>query len=204
MTELSTALTALLLPLELEQKLSDFQSLFMKWNRNINLSAARSADELELHIVDSLHAIPHLRATPDPSVPPIARVLDVGAGGGLPAVIAAIALPAVHVTALEPVHKKQAFLRTAARELSLNNLEPLAERLDAHALSDYDAAMSRATFDLREWLELGLAYIRPGGLVLGFEAVKRNDLPPGVRRSPYLLSNKTRAIVTLQRAGSHH
>jgi 16S rRNA (guanine527-N7)-methyltransferase len=178
--------------------------LFMKWNRNINLSAARSEDDLELHIIDSLHAIPHLRsASADPSVPSTSRVLDVGAGGGLPAVVAAIALPDLHVTALEPVHKKQAFLRTAARELSLKNLDPLAERLEAHVQRDYDAAMSRATFDLREWLKLGLSYVRPGGFVLGFEAAQRSNLPAGTRRSPYVLSNKTRSIVTLQRAGSH-
>ena len=203
MTELSTALAALLLPLEIEEKLGHFKSLFMKWNRNINLSAARSESDLDLHIVDSLHAVPHLRtASGQPLLPSPARVLDVGAGGGLPAVVAAIALPAIHVTALEPVHKKLAFLRTAARELSLSNLEPLAERLDAHARHDYHAAMSRATFDLREWLELGIAYIRPGGFVVGFEAAPRKDLPAGIQRTAYVLSNKTRSIVTLQRPGS--
>jgi hypothetical protein len=55
--------------------------------------------------------------------------------------------------------------------------------------------MSRATFDLREWLLLGAAHVRPGGLVLGFEAAPRSDLPPGTLRHPYHLDNKTRAIV---------
>ena len=85
------------------------------------------------------------------------------------------------------------------RELELANFEPHAERVDQHSHHDYDAAMSRATFDLREWLELGLGLVRPGGRVLGFEAVPRADLPPDIQRHPYHLDDKSRAIVILGR-----
>jgi len=185
--------------------------LFMRWNRSINLSGARDDEALELHIIDSLHVVPLLLALPSdphgalpPEAPdaiapfPVARVLDVGSGGGLPAVVAALALPSVHITALEPVRKKHAFLRTAGRELALANFEPLAERLEDHSNHDYDAAMSRATFDLREWLELGARFIRPGGLVLGFEAVPRADLPAAVTRTSYFLGDRKRSIVSFR------
>jgi 16S rRNA (guanine527-N7)-methyltransferase len=165
----------------------------MKWNRSINLSGARTEDQVELHIVDCLHAIPHLRTLAAPSV------LDVGAGGGMPSLVAAICLPDLEVTALEPVHKKTSFLRVAARELALSNFVPLAERLEHHQRREYGAAMSRATFDLREWLLLGQSYVRPGGLVLGFEAIPRADLPPGTQRHSYSLDEKSRAIVILER-----
>lgn len=201
MTPLAAALHALVLPPGIEGTLNDFASLFSRWNRHINLSAARTEHELQEHLIDSLHVVPHLRSN---VVAPSARssprrVLDVGAGGGLPAAIAAICLPDTHITALEPVHKKHAFLRTIARELSLANLAPYAERVDHHPHHDYDAAMSRATFDLREWLLLGLGFVRPGGLVLGFEAISRSDLPQGTQRYPYRLDDKSRAIVTLYR-----
>ena len=201
MTPLAAALKALDLAPTLEKTLNEFQALFQRWNRKINLSAARSEHELQSHILDSLHIVPHLRAEAAAAgrTSPPARVLDVGAGGGLPAVIAAICLPETRITALEPVHKKHAFLRTAMRELELANLEPHAERVDQHPHHDYDAAMSRATFDLREWLELGLGLVRPGGLVLGFEAIPRSDLPPDFQRHPYHLDDKSRAIVTLRR-----
>jgi len=200
MTRLAAALEALDLAPALEETLNKFSSLFQRWNRQINLSAARSEHELQGHILDSLHVVPHLRAVAAGSRPtPRTRILDVGAGGGLPAVIAAICLPDIHITALEPVHKKHAFLRTAMRELELANFEPHAERVDQHSHHDYDAAMSRATFDLREWLELGLGLVRPGGRVLGFEAVPRADLPPDIQRHPYHLDDKSRAIVILGR-----
>jgi 16S rRNA (guanine527-N7)-methyltransferase len=201
MTPLTTALHTLDLAPTLEGRLNNFLVLFRKWNRSINLSAARSDLDLQDHIIDCLHIVPHLRAesvaSPSPSSP--LRALDVGAGGGLPAVIVAICLPGVQITALEPVHKKHAFLRTVTRELSLSNFEPRAERVDDHPHPDLDAVMSRATFDLREWLLRGLDLVRPGGLVLGFEAVSRPDLPSGTQRHPYRLGDKSRSIVTLRR-----
>jgi len=201
-TTLGSALATLGIAPSLESPLDNFCTLFQKWNRSINLSAARSEPELREHVIDSLHVVPHLRAVSASDNGAPVRILDVGAGGGLPAVVVAICLPDAHVTALEPVHKKHAFLRTAARELSLANLDPLAERLDHHGPRDYDAVMSRATFDLREWLLLGLTHVRAGGVVLGFEAVPRGDLPPAALRESYALDDKSRAIITLRRSDS--
>jgi len=169
--------------------LEQFMELFAKWNRSINLSAASTRDELAEHVEDSLSVVPLLAEA--------RRVLDVGSGGGFPVVVAAIQLPLVAFTALEPTHKKHSFLRTAARELHLDNLEPLAERLEDHQVHDYDVAMSRATFDLIEWLARGLRYVAPGGKVLGFEAMPRSDLPARALRHPYSLAGKSRAIVEL-------
>jgi 16S rRNA (guanine527-N7)-methyltransferase len=174
-----------------QQSLDAFLDLFQKWNRSINLSSASTRGELEAHLADSLHVVPPLRGSK--------RVLDVGSGGGFPVVVAAIALRDVLFTSLEPVHKKHAFLRTCTRELGLANLESLAVRLEDHASRDYDAAMSRATFDLREWLEAGRERVVDGGIVLGFEGVRRDDLPAGVERFPYTIEGKSRAIVLLRR-----
>ena len=184
---IESALDALSLDRSLSRNLSGFVDIFEKWNRSINLSAASTREEIIEHLVDSLHVVPTLRGT--------SRVLDVGSGGGFPVVIAAICLPEVAFTSLEPVHKKHAFLRTAARELALSNLDPHAQRIEDHAVADYDAAMSRATFDLVEWIRTGLRHVRPGGIVLGFEAIPRDDLPAGVERRPYSLGEKQRAIV---------
>ena len=172
--------------------LTAFVSLFEKWNKSINLSAASTRAEVVEHLVDSLHVVPYLRDR--------GRVLDVGSGGGFPVVVAAICLPSASFTSLEPVHKKHAFLRTAARELGLSNLDPHAQRIEDHDATDYDAAMSRATFDLVEWIRTGLARVKVGGVALGFEAVPRDDLPPGVERHSYALAGKQRAIVVAHRS----
>lgn len=191
MTHLVKALPALGLDSALASQLTAFIRLFEKWNASINLSAARTAVEIEAHVVDSLHAVPHLADA--------RRVVDVGSGGGLPVVVAAICLPSSSFTALEPVHKKHAFLRTAARELGLANLEAFAIRVEDLPKHDFDAASSRATFDLREWLEIGLTLVRPAGKVIGFEAVQRDDLPAPFDRHPYAIDGKSRAIIVARR-----
>ena len=180
------ALTRLGIAKDVSPRLAAFLDLFEKWNRSINLSAASSRMELTEHLVDSLHVVPMLRER--------GRVLDVGSGGGFPVVISAIILPALSFTSLEPVHKKHAFLRTAARELGLENLEPLAVRVDDHPLRDYDAAMSRATFDLAEWMDIGSRCVRPGGLVIGFEAIPRDDVLG--ERTHYSIGSKRRSLVS--------
>ena len=191
MTHLVKTLTALGLDSGLASQLTAFIRLFEKWNASINLSAARTSTEVEAHVVDSLHAVPHLADA--------RRAIDVGSGGGLPVVVAAICLPSTTFTALEPVHKKHAFLRTAARELGIANLEAFALRVEDLPKHDFDAASSRATFDLREWLELGLTLVRPAGKVIGFEAVQRDDLPAPFERHPYGIDGKARSIIVARR-----
>ena len=174
------------------KQLEAFATLFLRWNSSINLSAARTPDEVAEHIIDSLHVVP-LIGTAD-------LVLDVGAGGGFPCVIVAICRPEATITALEPVHMKHAFLRTAARELKLANLEAFARRIEDHEDADYDIAMSRATFDLREWIERGLTRVRVGGHAIGFEGVERSDLPSPFARHSYDLAGKQRAIISVERS----
>ena len=169
------------------RKLTSFVETVERWNRSINLTAAKSRGEIVDHVLDCLHVVPLLAGRK--------RILDVGSGGGFPAVIEAICLPESTITALEPTHKKHAFLRACSRELSLPNLVPLAERMADHAAADYDAATSRATFDLVEWLGLGRDRVRPGGIVIGFEATPRSDLPEGAIRHPYAHGDRTRALV---------
>jgi 16S rRNA (guanine527-N7)-methyltransferase len=178
----------------LEPKLEQLAALVAKWNRHINLSGASSRAEILEHIEDSRAVVAPLTG--------VQRVLDVGSGGGFPVAVAAILLPEVQFVALEPVHKKHAFLRTVARELA-PNLQALAERVEAHPVRDYDVAMSRATFELSRWLRLGLDYVRrDGGLVIGFEGARRDDLGPDVQRIEYLVADKRRALVMTHRGST--
>jgi 16S rRNA (guanine527-N7)-methyltransferase len=178
----------------LEPKLEQLAALVAKWNRQINLSGASSHAEILEHIEDSRSVVSPLMG--------LHRVLDVGSGGGFPVAVAAVLLPDIEFVALEPVHKKHAFLRTVARELGLSNLKPFAERLEAHPIHDYDAAMSRATFELNQWLSLGRSYVKPGGIVIGFEGALREDLVNDLRRIEYSLAGKRRALVIVQTRGS--
>lgn len=165
--------------------LQRFIELFIRWNDRINLSAARTPDEVTLQVVDCLALLPHLTD--------VTTLVDVGSGGGLPGLIISLTFP-IQVRSVEPVHKKAAFQSTAIRELGLSaTIE--TRRVDPTLDAGFDAAVSRATFDLPEWLALGAQLVRPGGLVLGMEGRDQRKLPRGAERVPYAHGDRTRAII---------
>jgi 16S rRNA (guanine527-N7)-methyltransferase len=172
--------------------LERYAALLLKWNARINLTAAASHDDAMQHIRDCEAIVPHIPADSR-------SLVDIGSGGGLPAVVIAAARPDLIVHAIEPTQKKHAFLRTAARELGLPNLLPRAARLEDVESDAFDVASSRATFAIDEWLTRGLRLVHVGGTVLGMEG-QPVALPPGAVRHPYRFGDKTRAIVTLVRS----
>lgn len=172
-----------------------YLDLLNKWSATTNIVGTGDREELaRMHIADCLALVPHLGDA--------ARVVDVGSGAGLPGAVLAIARPALEVTTLEPIHKKNAFVSTVRRELGLANLHPLPERDVVHRersdFRPYDLATSRAVWSIDEWLERAAALVRPGGRVLAMEGRDQGALPPGARRAPYNLVDRTRAVVLLE------
>ena len=142
-------------------RLQNFVSRMLEWNARINLTGAKSRQELvSEHLVDSFAMTRFLPAG--------CSLADVGAGGGLPGVPLAILRPDVRLTMVEPRAKRVAFLRTVVHELALRNVEILRCRSDELKPRSYDVSASRATFPPAEWLEVGRDLTKPGGLILLF------------------------------------
>lgn len=129
------------------QKLLDFLDLIEKWNRVHNLTAVRDKQEMVgAHLLDSLAIAPHLEAL---------TALDVGSGAGLPGVPLALIWPKAHVTLIDSSHKKASFLRQAAIELGLKNVEVINERVETwNSSCQFDLVISRAFSDLAEFVRL--------------------------------------------------
>ncbi len=84
----------------------------------VNVTATRSTEDIELrHFLDCLVLLelPAVRV-------PGAQLVDVGSGGGLPALVLGIALPQARIVAVESIGKKCDFIRGAAAELELDNV----------------------------------------------------------------------------------
>jgi 16S rRNA (guanine527-N7)-methyltransferase len=175
--------------------LNEYLDLLERWNKRINLVGTQDREELRTqHAQDSLAVLAHIPET-------ARRLVDVGSGAGFPGAVIAIARPDIEVTALEPIHKKHAFLCTVKRELGLNNLRPFAQRMDVHrgqaGFAPYDVAISRATFALPEWLSKARTLVGEGGVILGMEGRERHELPERAHRHEYSLKGRTRAIVVM-------
>jgi 16S rRNA (guanine527-N7)-methyltransferase len=102
--------------MSIEADLEAYEALLRKWNAVQNLVSRETLDhELRSrHVRDSLQLMSWMR-------PSDHIVLDLGSGGGLPAIPLAIASRGVErrFILLEPSVKKASFLRTVARELHL-------------------------------------------------------------------------------------
>jgi 16S rRNA (guanine527-N7)-methyltransferase len=142
-----------------------FADLLIRWNQSINLTGAKSMAALVTEHYPDAFALAKRLEHP-------ARLVDVGSGGGLPAVPLALLRPALTIHLCEPIAKKAAFLRTAVRELALADRvtldtrrgEQLADEL-AQGAERFDAATSRATFAPDVWVALGRRLVHPGGRV---------------------------------------
>jgi len=153
----------------------------LRWSARINLTAARTVDVLIADHFPDAFALARALAEP-------ARLVDVGSGGGLPAVPLALLRPELSILLCEPIAKKGAFLRTAIRELGLGGRVELAairgEKLADEHPAAFDAAISRATLPPEKWLPLGRRLVRPGGRV--FVLTTPSSLPGEERRQAYL------------------
>ena len=155
-------------PIDLEQTalLLRFADLLVRWNQSINLTGAKSNAAVVTEHYPDAFALAKRLAGP-------ARLVDIGSGGGLPALPLALLRPQLTVLLCEPIAKKAAFLRTAIRELTLSDRLALETRHGEDLAADladepprrFDVATSRATFPPEVWLALGRRLVRPGGRV---------------------------------------
>lgn len=152
------------------ERLLRFGALLAKWNTTHNLTAIRSPDGIRTHhLLDSLSlAAPLVRWMPAGG----RRVLDVGAGGGLPGIPLAIVRPDLEFTLVDAVQKKVAFLRQAQLELGLANLATVHGRIEALALEPFPLITARAFAALPKFCELTRPLLAPGGVWLAMKGLR--------------------------------
>jgi len=146
------------------QGLLDYQNLIGKWNKVYNLTAVRDpAEMLTHHLLDSLAAVAPLQKHLQDRGLTNARVLDVGAGAGLPGVVLAICCPTLAVTCVDTVGKKAAFIKHVALALGLPNLIGLHARVET-ITQPFGVICSRAFASLADFTGWSQAALAPGGV----------------------------------------
>ena len=175
--ELEAGLAQLSLDPALAPPLLDYLALLARWNATYNLTAIREPREmLSKHLLDSLAMQPFVRG--------LATLADLGTGPGLPGIPLAIATPGLQVTLVESNGKKARFLREAARQLKLANVQVAESRIEAFQPGvTFDAITARALATLPLILDLGGHLLGDDGRLLAMKGVVPDDeiaaLPPG-------------------------
>jgi len=154
--------------------LIDYLVLLARWNRAFNLTAVR--DPLEMvarHLLDSLAVAPFLFGE---------TLLDVGTGAGLPGLVLAIVEPERRFWLLDANGKKIRFVRQAALELGLTNVEPVQARIETYRPDrKFSTIVSRAVAasDVLRARDGGLLE-QPGRLLLmrGRHPSETGETPP--------------------------
>jgi len=194
--------------------LASYYHLLEFWNQRINLTAlplAGSPDEaIDRLLIEPLmaarlfhgthghgHGQIHAQLGPHP------RVLDIGSGGGSPAIPLKLAVPSIHLLMVESKTRKSAFLREAIRHLNLADTavetaraEDLLTRSDLH--ESQDVVTVRAVRIETKLLQRIQAFLRLGGRVMLFRSNVTSDAQPLV--APPLAFEGTYPLVESMRS----
>lgn len=143
-----------------QEQLLAYLALLQKWNKVYNLTAVRDPEQmLSHHLVDSLAVIAPLLRHGAP-----ARLMDVGAGGGLPGVVIAICCPGTDVSCVDAVAKKATFIQQVAAELKLPNLHGVHSRVEALKTEPFGVITSRAFASLLDFTTLTRQHLAEGAV----------------------------------------
>ncbi len=181
--EFGIALTGALEPLGLDLRperlavLTEHYHLLVEANSRFNLT--RQAEPVEAArwlYADSLVVAAWARQAKRK----IGRVLDVGSGGGFPALPLAVLEPAWRVTALEATAKKVRFIQESADRCGVANLQAVHAHSD-HFKTDrrFDLVTFKAVGSLERCLAIGRRFVSAGGCIAVY---KTDPLDPDEAR----------------------
>jgi 16S rRNA (guanine527-N7)-methyltransferase len=174
------------LPDALAGQLTVFYQVLTHWNRRINLTSLSDPDEaVDRLLLEPVAAAAHLPRGTD--------LIDLGSGGGSPAVPLALALESSRLVMVESRIRKAAFLREVLRELGVpgsveaTRFEDVAAR--AEFREQFDLLSVRAVRLDEAFFEIVSELLRPGARAALFRSVAAEDPPPGLPASLHWLSS---------------
>ncbi len=140
-----------------------YYELLVSYNEKVNLTAITAPHEVAVkHFLDSVSLLGLYE------LPYGARVIDVGTGAGFPGLPLKIVREDIHLTLVDALAKRVAFLEECSNTLSLTQVACIHARAEELAKKEahreaYDIAVSRAVANLATLSEYCLPFVRVGG-----------------------------------------
>lgn len=155
------------------QQFEKLQFLYEDWNAKINVISRKDIDELYTrHVLHSLGIAKILEFKSG------SKIMDVGTGGGFPAIPLAILFPEANFYAIDIIAKKIKVVNEVIKALGLKNIKAEQKRAEI-VTHDFDFIVSRAVTNMPDFvnwikgklkskskhdLENGILYLKGGDL----------------------------------------
>lgn len=159
-----------------DKQLNSFEKyyqLLIHYNSMFNLTAITEREEVyKKHFIDSVINVDKLVGD---------KLIDVGSGGGFPALPIKIMRPELKVTLLEATGKKCEFLKAVVKELNLSDVTVLNGRAEDFAKNieyreNFDICTARAVARLNTLCEYCMPFVKVGGSFVSFKAKAQEEI----------------------------
>ena len=191
---------------ELCIQLEVYYRLLSTWNKKINLTGLKVEDfapeALDRLLIEPLVAASHAR-------PVVRAVLDIGSGGGSPAIPMALALGEASLLMVEAKTRKSVFLKEAIRALGLGRADVITSRFEELLTKPrlheaHDLLTIRAVRIEARVLMSMQAFVRPSGEIFLFRTTAGAPgsvavTPPLAWRASFPLLEQASSLVILEK-----
>ena len=168
-------LAGIALPAALRDALETYFEVLSRWNVKMNLTSLTNGDEA----IDRLLVEPLAAAA---AFPQNIRLMDLGSGGGSPALPLALALNASELIMVESRERKAAFLREAARATGISARVEAVRFEDLSSQGLYSRSMDAVSMRAVRMDDISLnaaaTFLRPDGRLALFVTAGAALTPP--------------------------
>lgn len=155
------------------EKFNKYMELLLEYNEKFNITAITDKEEIKLkHFVDSGIGVKYFTR---------GKYIDIGSGGGFPAIPVKILNDDLDLTLVEATGKKCSFLQAIIKELDLKNTTVINARAEDLAKDDkyrekFDYASARAVARLNTLCEYCLPFVGVGGSFIAYKGDAEEEL----------------------------
>ena len=103
------------------------------------------------------------------------QLLDIGTGGGFPAVPIAIMYPEIEVFALDSIRKKINAIENIKAELKINNLYTICNRAENIKNQKFNIITSRAVAPIKVIVEYAMPLLKDDGYFIAYKSIKAQE-----------------------------
>jgi 16S rRNA (guanine527-N7)-methyltransferase len=157
------------------QFIQTYLGLLRSWNRRVNLISRKDIDFLwEHHVLPSVIVLSLIEFSKS------AMLLDIGSGGGMPAIPIKILRPDLDFLLVESIRKKALFLKLVISELSMQGISVIISRIEQlNSIIDYqkkfDLTTARAVAPIPQLFQWGIPFLKERGKHILWKGSK--DIP---------------------------